>query len=171
MGGADKALLRLHGRPLVDHAAARIGPQVERLAVSANGDAARIGGLVLPDAGGSHGPLSGVLAGLIWAGDAGADALVTAPVDAPFLPGDLVPMLCLHWPDAAMAEAGGRAHPTCALWPVAARAAVEDALAAGDLRLGDALRRIGARAVRFPDARAFVNVNTPDDLAEAEAMP
>ena len=68
--GADKAQVTLGGRPMLAHVLDRIAPQVERLALSANGDPARLApfGLpVLPDAGESRGPLSGVLAGLCWA--------------------------------------------------------------------------------------------------------
>ena len=69
MGGADKALLRVGGCSLLSHAINRLEPQVERLALSANGDAARFAGFglpVLPDAV-ALGPLAGVLAALRWA--------------------------------------------------------------------------------------------------------
>ncbi|MFP4304819.1 MAG: NTP transferase domain-containing protein, partial [Rhodosalinus sp.] len=41
MGGADKPLLDLAGRPLIAHVIARLGPQCAGLAISANGDPAR----------------------------------------------------------------------------------------------------------------------------------
>ena len=70
MGGADKALLRVGGRSLLSHAIARLEPQVERLAISANGDGqrfAQFGYDVLPDAGAARlGPMAGVAAGLAW---------------------------------------------------------------------------------------------------------
>ena len=69
MGGVDKALVPLAGAPLLAHVIARLEPQVERLALSAKGDAARFArfGLpVLPDGPGA-GPLAGVLAALRWA--------------------------------------------------------------------------------------------------------
>ncbi len=168
MGGTDKAMLRLGGQRLIDRVTARLEPQVEELAISANGDPARFAGRVLPDDA-PLGPLSGVLAALDWAAAGGADAVVSAPVDLPFLPGDLVPMLCLHWPDAAMARADGL-HPTCALWPVSVRPALRDWLAAGERRVGGFAHSIGARPVDFPDPRAFLNLNTPADLAHAETL-
>ena len=96
MGGTDKALLRLGGRTLLSRAIERLEPQVEQLALSANGEAARFGGAlpVLPDAGGA-GPLAGVLAALDWAAPLGATAVVSVAVDTPFFPGDLVPQLLL----------------------------------------------------------------------------
>ncbi len=120
MGGADKALLPFADGTLLDQAVARLGPQVDRLAVSANGDPARLSrfGLpVLPDDT-PLGPLSGLLVGLRWAAAEGATHLVTVPVDAPFLPGDLVPRLLLAGDGGpAVAQAGGRLHPVCGLWP------------------------------------------------------
>ena len=133
--GADKALLPLAGRPLLAHVIDRLEPQVERLAISANGDPARFArfGLpVLPDDT-PLGPLSGILAGLTWAADQGADAMVSAPVDAPFLPGDLTPRLILaaDGPHLALARSGDRLHPACALWPVSLATALAAFLISG----------------------------------------
>ena len=122
--GADKALMRLAGQTLLSHAIARLEPQVERLAISANGDPARLAhyGLpVLPDET-PLGPLSGVLAALRWAAPLGATAVVTLAVDTPFAPGDLVPQLCLAAetaPEALAIASCAKDHPTCGIWPVA----------------------------------------------------
>ncbi|WP_328799700.1 molybdenum cofactor guanylyltransferase MobA [Sedimentimonas flavescens] len=172
MGGADKALLALAGRPLIAHVAARLAPQVGCLAISANGDAARFADLgcpMLPDAPGhrGEGPLAGVLAGLEWAEAQGADLLVTASCDTPFLPDDLVARLVAAGAPA-MAASQGRQHPTAALWPVAHRAALTELFASGERRMRVALA--GAAEVAFdvrPDP--FANINTPDDLVAAEA--
>lgn len=172
MGGADKALLSLAGRPLIVHVAARLAPQVDCLAISANGDATRFADLasaVLPDAAGhrGEGPLAGILAGLDWAEAQGADLLVTASCDTPFLPDDLVARLVAVGAPA-MAVSQGRQHPTAALWPVSHRAALATLFASGERRMRVALA--GAVEVAFdalPDP--FANINTPDDLAEAEA--
>lgn len=176
MGGVDKAFVRLAGRPLVAHVADRLEPQVERLAISANGDAARFSfGLpVLADVQGA-GPLAGVLAALIWAKPLGATAVLSAPVDAPFLPGDLCPRLCLAAEQAAqglaIAQAGDRAHATFGLWPVALIGPLSEFLTSGvNPKVMDFTRAHGAVEAAFPDARAFANLNTPEDLSHAEAM-
>lgn len=176
MAGADKALVALAGRPLIAHVLDRLEPQVERVLVSANGDAARFAGFgcpVVADAA-SQGPLSGVLAALTVAAGMGATHIVSTPVDTPFLPGDLVPQLLL----AAEGSLGGLAlaadatgdHPATALWPVDLAPALAAYLAAGEAkvtRFTDAHH--AARAV-FPDPRAFLNLNTTEDLAAAEAL-
>ena len=111
MGGVDKAFLPLAGRSLILHVLDRFEPQVERLAISANGDPARFAAFglkVLPDAE-ILGPLAGILAAMAWASEQGADAVVSAPVDGPFLPPDLVPRLCLASDHGkiAVAQCGG----------------------------------------------------------------
>jgi len=170
MGGARKGLLTLSGRPLIAHAAARLGPQVTALALSANGPAAayaEFGLPVLPDETADFpGPLAGVLSGLRWAEAQGLEAIVTVPCDAPFLPRDLAARLAAAGP-FAMAALKGRAEPAFALWPVTRRAEVEAALAAGRRKVTEAAG--GAALVDFPDAGAFFNINTPEALAEAEA--
>ena len=91
LGGADKALLPLAGRPLLGWLLPRLAPQVDALAISANGDPARFAAFglpVLPDPVVDQGPLSGLLAGLDWAAGQGAQALLTVPADTPFIPLD-----------------------------------------------------------------------------------
>ncbi|MGL4320957.1 MAG: molybdenum cofactor guanylyltransferase MobA [Paracoccaceae bacterium] len=170
MGGADKAMLPFRGQPLLAHVTDRFAPQVERLAISANGDPARFAAFglpVLPDDN-SMGPLSGVLAALTWA--TGADAVVTVPVDCPFLPGDLAPRLLLAGPPA-LARSGGHDHPVFAIWPVALRDALRAFLASGAKpRVTDFLAAHGASRADFPDDGAFSNLNTPADLAAAEVL-
>lgn len=177
MGGADKAFLPLAGRPLVAHAIARLEPQVERLAISANGNAARFGfGLpVLADPAGAMGPLAGILAALNWAAPLGATAVLSAPVDGPFLPGDLCPRLCLAGENApfglAIARAGGRLHPTFGLWPVQLAGPLAQFLASGAKpKVMDFARAHAAAAADFADDGSFDNLNTPEDLARAEAL-
>jgi len=175
MGGADKALVPLGGRPLLAHLCARLGPQVATLALSANGDPVRFAGFgltVLADDA-ALGPLAGILAGLRHAAGTGMDCVLSAPVDCPFLPSDLAAQLAaasLGGSRAAHARSDGCDHPATALWPVAATDPLADFLASGATpRVRDFAARIGAVAVDFPDPPDFDNVNTPADLVRAEA--
>lgn len=177
MGGADKAMLPLGGQTLLAHVIDRLEPQVERLAISANGDPARFAGTGLPVLADAErrGPLSGILSALDWAASRGATAVVSAAVDAPFLPPDLVPRLAMAAEGSAggvaLARSGGNDHPTFGLWPVDVRDALRLFLASG----AKASVRVfadgqGAARADFPDDGAFANLNTPDDLARAEAL-
>lgn len=175
MGGVDKALLRFAGRSLISHVVDRLEPQVEAVLISANGDAARFATLgceVVPDDW-SQGPLSGVLATLKRAADLGATHLVTTPVDTPFIPGDLVPRLLLASEDApeglAMARDDQQDHPATAIWPVGLAAPLAAYLAAGGTKVTGFTKVHQAATAVFPDARAFLNLNTPEDLSRAEA--
>jgi molybdopterin-guanine dinucleotide biosynthesis protein A len=178
MGGGDKGLLRVGGQTLLERVVDRLGPQVAALALNANGDPARFAGSGLPvladSVGGFAGPLAGVLAGLDWAADRGADTIVTAAADTPFFPCDLVPRLLLaaEGMDAplALAATASGAHPTFGLWPVALRGDLRAALNGGLRKVVAWTDRHGAATALFPDEDAFFNVNTPEDLARAEAM-
>ena len=175
MGGGDKALLPLGGRPMLAHVVERLEPQVAALALSANGDPARFAAFglpVLPDTvPGQPGPLAGILAALEWAAALGASAVVSTPVDTPFLPRDLVARLAaagdLSRP--VVVQTGALVHPASAFWPVACRGALRAALDAGERRVRAFATAEGCRAVRFA-ADGLRNVNTPADLAAAEAL-
>lgn len=181
MGGGDKGALVLGGRSLFDRVTDRLRPQVEAMALNANGDPGRLAHLglpVLPDSvPGWPGPLAGVLAGLDWAAGQGATHIVTAAADTPFFPETLAARL-----SAAAAETGqpialaatdedGRRlrHPTFGVWPVRLRDDLRAALTEGVRKVVVWTDRHGtAEAVFAPGA--FFNINTPDDLALAEDM-
>jgi molybdopterin-guanine dinucleotide biosynthesis protein A len=182
MGGADKGLRLLGGRPALAHVLGAVAPQVAAVAINANGDFARFAAFgvpVLADiAAGQPGPLAGVEAGLAWARAAhpAAHWLLTVPTDAPFLPPDLVARLhaaaTAKGAAIAVATSGDWTHPTAALWRVDLGPAVSDALAAGTRKVMDVQAAHGAVAVEWPvqPHDPFFNVNTPADLAVAEAM-
>lgn len=180
MGGEEKALLELGGRPLLAHVIERLAPQVAALALNANDGKARFAGFglpVIPDSvPGFAGPLAGVLAGLDWAAGKGADHIVTAAADTPFLPEDLVPRLLLaaetgHEP-IALAKTSTGLHPTFGLWPVALREDLRLALEAGTRKVVAWAEGQGAAHAMFPDTPydPFLNINTPGDLEHARAM-
>ena len=183
MGGGDKGLKMVGGVALLDRVIARLAPQVGAMALNANGDPARFGsyGLpVLPDSLPDHpGPLAGVLAGLDWAAEQGIPAIVTAAADTPFFPADLVERLQVAAGPKGLALAASRQpdgrvmrQPTFGLWPVDLR---DDLRAA----LQDGLRKIviwtdahqAGQAVFDVDRfDPFFNVNTPEDIFEAESL-
>ncbi len=179
MGGGDKALLNLNGKTLLDHAIARLAPQVAGLALNANGDAARFARFNLPvladSIEGFAGPLAGILAGLDWAADEGADSIVSVAVDTPFFPCDLVPHLLLASEGMAnplvLAETENGRHPTFGLWPVALRDDLRAALKGGLRKVVQWTDAHGGREALFPGPGGpFFNVNTPEDLEQARAM-
>ena len=180
MGGGDKGLIVLKGRTLLDRVIDKLGPQTDGLVLNANGDPDRFAEYSLPVIGdtvdGFVGPLAGVLAGLEHAAAHGHSHIVTAAADTPFFPGDLVARL-----ERAAARAGtpialagtqedgkGTRHPTFGLWPVNLRADLRAALEGGLRKVVLWTDKHGAATAAFDDG-AFFNVNTPEDLAEAES--
>ena len=179
MGGGEKALLALAGTCLIDRALARLAPQTDVVAINANRERDAYGtrGVpVLADViGGYQGPLAGVLTGLRWAAGAGATHLASVAGDTPFFPEDLVPRLAAALGPGspmAMAESADGRHPTFALWPVALADDLEAALVAGTRKIVVWTDGHGCARVRFDDDRfdPFLNVNTPQDMARAEAI-
>ncbi|MDO5704443.1 MAG: molybdenum cofactor guanylyltransferase MobA [Paracoccus sp. (in: a-proteobacteria)] len=179
MGGGDKGLRLLGGRPMLAHVAARLRGQCGALALNANGDPARFAGLglpVLPDpVDDQPGPLAGVLAAMDWAAGLGAGRVLTAAGDTPFLPGDLAARLIAAGAPALAASRAGsevRVHPVCALWPVDLRAALRDAIAAGQRRVQGWAMDHGAQVVIWDvppgGFDSFFNVNRVEDLSVAE---
>jgi molybdopterin-guanine dinucleotide biosynthesis protein A len=183
MGGGDKGLRTLGGRPILDHVVARARPQVGRLVLNAPGDPDRFRpwGLpvvadVVPD---FAGPLAGVLTGLEWAAENAPEArwVATFATDAPFMPEDLVTRLLAAAAEAdaelACARSGGRAHPVFGLWPLALRAALRRAVVDRGIRKIDAWTagyRLAYADFATEPVDPFFNVNAPADLAEAERL-
>jgi molybdopterin-guanine dinucleotide biosynthesis protein A len=193
MGGGDKGLLEVSGRPMLAHVIERLAPQVTGLVINANGDPGRFAPFGLPVVAdtveGFVGPLAGVLAGMRWAAANAPDArwIATAAGDAPLLPRDLVARLreaADTRPGAiALAQSRGELHPVIGLWPVALADDLEGQLAGGVRKVLHWTDRHGTIAVPFPmtrigdtDMDPFFNANTPQELyalraALAEAAP
>jgi molybdopterin-guanine dinucleotide biosynthesis protein A len=186
MGGGDKCLRTLGGRPILDRIVERARPQVEALVLNANGDSARFADFGLPVAAdvieGFAGPLAGVLTGLDWAAAHAPDCTHVASFasDAPFFPKDLVAKLAdavaREGADLACASSEGRAHPVFGLWPLSLREDLRRAMVEEDLRKVDAwTARHRLVEVDFTPVETaagpldpFFNTNRPEDLAEAE---
>jgi molybdopterin-guanine dinucleotide biosynthesis protein A len=183
LGGGDKALHEVAGRPLLAHAIERLQPQVSRIMLNANGDASRFSAFGLPVAPdsveGFAGPLAGVLAGLDWAAENAPDCdrVVTVATDAPLFPGDLVSRFLAatenEKTDLACSETGGRTHPVFGLWPVRLREDLRRALVDEDIRKVDLwTARHSLSVVSFPVSVVdpFFNINRPEDVAAAEGF-
>jgi len=174
LGGIEKPLLSLGGRTVLERIIAALGESVSPIAISVNGDPAQFARFGLPVLADGRflgeGPLAGVLAGLDWAAAVGASALLTVPGDTPFLPAGLASALA---PPPAAAASGGRRHHLVALWPLAARDALGRRFAVpGPRAVGEFADALGIRTVPFASDPwdPFFNINSPSDLALAEAI-
>lgn len=174
MGSVEKGLQPFRGEPLVAHVARRLAPQVGRLTISANRHRDRYGAFaarVIPDlSADDRGPLAGLEAALT---DCRTAWLVSVPCDAPFLPSTLVAHLAAAMAGddparAAFARTETGAHPVFCLM----RRDVLDGLSAyldgGGRAVGGWIATLDGRAVPFDDEAAFRNLNTVDELHDAE---
>ena len=182
MGGGDKGLRMVAGRPLLEHVIDRLGPQVGGMVLNANGAPDRFDAFGLPVVPDSlpdwPGPLAGVLAGMDWAAAQGAEAIVSVAADTPFFPRDLVARLQGAAGPAGLALAATREddrlwrHPTFGLWPVALRENLRAALMGGLRKVVMWTDQHGAGVAEFDTTPfdPFFNINTPDDIVLAETL-
>ncbi len=179
MGGGDKTLVMLGDRTILQRIADRLALQVDRVALSANGDPERFkdfDGTIISDHGpAGQGPLAGILAVMRLAAAEGYANIVTVPGDAPFLPLDLVTMLqaAQALPEMiVIASSGGKLHPVAALWPTSLADELEAFLQTEDRRVRNFVKARPFAVAEFENdpIDPFFNINTPADLEEAERM-
>ncbi|WP_418320546.1 molybdenum cofactor guanylyltransferase MobA [Piscinibacter sakaiensis] len=181
MGGTDKGLQTHAGMPLAMHAILRLGPQVGHLMINANrnlGAYESFGLPVWPDASADFaGPLAGFLAGLEHCD---TPYMVTVPCDTPNFPADLVARLAagLEADDADLAMAattdpssggGTQLQPVFCLMKTSLLESLVRFINAGERKIDRWTAQHRCAEVRFDDASAFFNANTPQDLHALQA--
>lgn len=170
MGGIDKGLQPLQGRPMAQWVLERLAPQVGSVLISANRNLERyaeFGCEVLPDRiAGFAGPLAGLHAALAHAT---TPLLATAPCDSPFLPTDLVArlhaVLCADNAQLAVARSGDRVHRAFCLVRRELLPQLEAFLASGERKVGLWQASLKVVEADFDDqAAAFSNINSAEEL-------
>jgi molybdopterin-guanine dinucleotide biosynthesis protein A len=184
--GVAKPLRKLGGKPMVAHVVERLRPQVMDLVIVANDPHSayrRLGAAVIPDPpdiqraaereGRRLGPLAGILAGMEWAlaNHPHVGWVLTAPADVPFLPLDLTVRLCghIHAPEPDVLTVRGE--HAVGIWSVKLAADLRHAILNEGMRRVEGFARRHAYAdLAWPgDTSVFDNINTPEELAAAEA--
>ena len=178
MGGEPKALMRLGGRRIVERVVAAIAGEVDDLLLVTNTPelyaflGLRMVGDALPD----HGSLGGIYTGLLHAP---GDAAFTVACDMPFLRADVARLVIARAAesDVVIPRTGDQLETLHACYAKACLPAMETRLRAGRLKITgffDDVRVLeideaAVRAVADP-AVVFMNVNTPDELAQAHVI-
>jgi molybdopterin-guanine dinucleotide biosynthesis protein A len=186
MGGGDKCLRMLGGKPILARIIERLKPQVSDMVINANGEPSRFVQFGLPvvadSVAGFAGPLAGVHAGLEWVKTSRPEIryAVTVAADTPFFPADLVGRFVAKQKGGStllVARSSEGVHPVIGLWPVAIISALEASLKQGMRKVGAWTKEHGAVEVFFPEVELggrridpFFNINEPQDLAEADAL-
>ena len=172
MGGVDKGLQPLQGKPLFQFIYDRLHSQVEHISVNANRNQAIYAVAGLPVFGdnieGFQGPLSGILTALERAD---SDFVLFVPCDSPFFPDNLLEKLKsavdFHGVSIAYVHDGEREHPTFCLMACGIKDKLAAYLASGERRMLQFMRQNGAVSVDFSENKAaFTNINTLDELLQ-----
>jgi molybdopterin-guanine dinucleotide biosynthesis protein A len=178
MGGQPKALLEVGGRRIIDRVLDVLCAVTDDVLIVTNTPelyaSLRIATVadVFPD----HGSLGGIYSGLRAAG---GDAAFTVACDMPFLTPDVVRLVigCARQADVVVPEVGGRLETLHSLYTRTCLPHMEERLRAGELRVTGffdrvrVLRIAESEVARWRDpAVAFMNVNTPGELAEARRL-
>ena len=173
MGGADKGWVELAGRPLIDHVLDRLRPQVDEILINANRSQARYQALapVIGDDNPDYlGPLAGMQAGLAAARH---DWVLFVPCDGPALPRDLMARFraaLTPQTELVVAHDGDWLQPVVALLHKSLLPSLSAALAEGERKIDIWFARHQMAVVSFADQPdAFINLNSPDELAAYEA--
>ncbi|MEY2797678.1 MAG: hypothetical protein RLZZ119_1160 [Pseudomonadota bacterium] len=178
MGGIDKGLIPFQGKPLIEHAINRLGPQVANLVINANRNQtvySQYGYPIVADENQDYaGPLAGYLAGLKGCN---TPYLMTAPCDSPLFPTDLVEVLAhtlekqgSHIAYASSQDPSGKiwAQPVFCLMKREVVDSLEQFLADGQRKIDRWFASQNACTTIFQNESAFANANTPDELAQLE---
>ncbi len=174
MGGKDKGLIALAGRPMVEHVLERFGPQVDEVLINANRNSehyGRYGHRVVADVVGDYsGPLAGMLTAMLTVDQ---PWLAVVPCDSPLLPRDLVERLFqsiqAESADIAVAHDGNRLQPVIALLKCSLLPDLRAFVDQGGRKIDSWYAQHRMVTTDLSDhPEAFVNVNTPDDRLELE---
>ena len=174
MGGEDKGLVQLAGRPMVEYVIAALLPQVGTLLINANRNMdqySRYGCRVIADElSGFNGPLAGMASALRAAR---TEYIATAPCDSPFVPADLVMRLATGLEraraDICVAHNGERMQPVFSLMRRSLLDALVEFLRRGGRKIDRWYAEQRTAIADFSDEPdTFLNVNTPGDLQKIE---
>lgn len=174
MGGVDKGLIGLHGKPLVAHVIAALEPQAGNIIISANRDLDRYAGFgypvvadILPD---HPGPLAGIASAMLAAT---TEYILTVPCDTPLLPPDLMlrlsSTLARNHAEVCTVHDGMRIQPLFTLLRRELAASILNYLNQGDKKVELWLQRQKLALADFSDQpTAFYNINTREELIAIE---
>ena len=172
LGGQDKGLVDLDGKPLIEHILELVMPQVSAVIINANRNQqvyADLGHPVISDNMADYqGPLAGFAVALAACN---TDYIMTLPCDGPYVPVDLVSRLSAAMKDndaeLAVAYDGQRMQPVYALIPRSLLGSLQDFLDAGDRKIDLWYARHNTALADFSDViDTFFNINTEDDLSK-----
>ncbi len=175
MGGGDKGLLRLSGKPLIEYVLERLAPQVNAIIINANRHQTRYGSYGYPVVADKlhdyQGPLAGMMSSMQ---EVETEYMVSAPCDSPFIPEELVSRLLdglkIQKAQISVAHSGERMQPVFALMKTDLLDSMRHFLDDGQRKIDRWFAQHKLAVTDFSDKPlAFSNINHPHELAQMEA--
>ncbi len=175
MGGTDKGLVELAGRPMISYAVSVVEQVTTRIVINANRNAtlyAALGYEVVPDALDGHlGPLAGLSAAM-QALD--SDLVFMCPCDSPFMSAELIQRLAASFDhgdiDIAVAFGADRMQPVFAVVRSSLKNSLDHFLAQGERKIDKWYAQHRVKEVVCDDlGDAFLNINTEEQRISAQA--
>ncbi|MFH0799919.1 MAG: NTP transferase domain-containing protein [Pseudomonadota bacterium] len=164
--GADKALLDLAGRPMIERIVSMLRPHFRELIIGANdaGKYAFTGVRVVPDRLRGRGPLMGI-----------ASTLAASSHDLNFIQACDIPHTELRFVrrmlrlaegcDAVIPRTPDGHEPLFAVYRKSALAAIDEALKIGDGRISRIFGMCNVKFLDLPEGVRFTNLNTPEEYS------
>ncbi|NAW69916.1 molybdenum cofactor guanylyltransferase MobA [Vibrio sp. V27_P1S3P104] len=174
MGGKDKGLIKLNGKPLIEHILERLTPQAKHVLINANRnqlDYEKYAPVVSDRVEHYPGPLGGIHAGLTYAK---TDWVGFIPCDSPLLCEDFVTRFCnavTTESEILVAHDGQHQQPVFTLFHRRVLPRLEAFLTRGDRKIILLYEECHTEYVDFSDRPScFFNLNTPQELAQFGAL-
>ena len=180
MGGIDKGLVPFMGKPLIEHAIARLTPQVTAILINANRNQdryAQYGHAVIAD---HHpdfaGPLAGFAAGLEHCN---TEYLLSVPCDSPVFPLNLSERMLetmintqsdIVYASSLDLSGATWAQPVFCLMRRSVQQSLQAFLDQGGRKIDRWFETLPSSTVVFADSAAFANTNTPEELQALEQV-
>jgi molybdopterin-guanine dinucleotide biosynthesis protein A len=180
MGGIDKGLVSFMGKPLIEHAIARLSPQVTTILINANRNHdryAQYGHAVIAD---HHpdfaGPLAGFAAGLE---QCKTEYLLSVPCDSPVFPLNLSQQLLeemistqsdLVYASSVDSAGATWTQPVFCLMRSSVQQSLQEFLDQGGRKIDRWFEALPSSTVVFDDESVFANTNTPEELQALEQV-
>jgi molybdenum cofactor guanylyltransferase len=178
MGGVDKGLITLHNKTLIQRTIEKLSPQVERIMLNANRNLQSyeaLGHPVYTDTyDGFLGPLAGFHVALTHAI---SPYVAIVPCDSPFFPDHLIEQLLetLDSSDVDISYAvtyndqlQKQTHPVFCLMRNNLKDHLSMYLESGHRKIDAWFAQLKCAEVTFLYEKDFMNINTPEDLANSE---
>ena len=169
LGGQDKGLLELNGRPLIEHILDAVKPQVKTVIINANRNLDVYTAYSYPVVSDEMTDFQGPLAGFAVAlSVCNTDYIMTLPCDGPAVPADLAARLSRtlieNEAELAVAYDGQRMQPVYALIPRSLLDSLQSFLDGGDRKIDLWYAKHNTALADFSDiADSFFNINTEKD--------